>query len=42
MILDLPELFAPERIVRGAISILHSSASDLYPETEILVIPCSG
>jgi len=39
MMLDLPELFAPARIVSGAISMLCSSLIDLKPATVIRVIP---
>jgi len=39
MALDLPELFAPARIVRGRISILHSSRMDLYPLTVSALMP---
>src|SRR5438477_4278657 len=35
MILDLPELFAPARIVRGRIAMLCSSLMDLNPATWI-------
>src|SRR5918998_1561638 len=39
MMLDLPELLAPARIVSGLTSMDCSSAMDLKPATEILVIP---
>src|SRR5260370_25765226 len=39
MMLDLPELFAPARIVSGAISISCLLAIDLNPSTAIFVIP---
>jgi len=38
MMLDLPELFAPARTVRGAMSIVCSSAMDLNPRTVIALI----
>jgi hypothetical protein len=38
MMLDFPELFAPARIVSGRMSIVHSSAIDLKPLTDILVM----
>ena len=37
--LDLPELFAPARTVRGAMSMLLAFAIDLKPDTVIRVIP---
>ncbi len=39
--LDLPELFAPHRIVSGLISIGDSAGIDLYPLTPIEEIPRS-
>lgn len=38
MMLDLPELLAPARIVRGLTSMLCSVAIDLKPAT--LTLPC--
>ena len=39
IMLDLPELLAPARIVRGRISMLCSLSMDLKPETLIPVMP---
>ena len=38
--LDLPELFAPARSVKGRIAIVCSSTIDLKPEMERDVIAC--
>src|SRR5262245_11416066 len=42
MILDLPELLAPARIVSGRTSMLRSGPIDLNPATVIEVNTCSG
>jgi hypothetical protein len=39
MMLDLPELLAPARMVNGAISISCRLAIDLKPSTAMRVIP---